>query len=55
MKEKELLKTLEQAIIDFKQEPNNTTKELAFRYLILAKIYLEDYLKGADTNGRNNN
>ena len=54
MKEKELLETLTQAIIDFEQEPNNTTKDLAFRYLILAEIYLKDYLKGADTNGRNN-
>jgi len=48
MKEKELLETLTQAIIDFKQEPNNTTKELAFRYLMLAQIYLKDYLKGVE-------
>ena len=48
MKEKELLETLTQAIIDFEQEPNNTTKELALRYLMLAQIYLKDYVEGVD-------
>lgn len=45
--ERELYEVLTQAIIDFDTEGivADTSRELAFRYLTLAQIYLKNYLK----------